>query len=309
MTSTLRSEEKARVGARDRGRVLLVADDPSVGAYSAPLEAAGFNVVAVARGAQALVEINRARPHLVVVDEGLKGVTADELARKLSAGPDDLPLVQVGVAQATVARRSDALALGAFDYFQLPEELALLVARVAQLIKLRLAMDRLRAEANRDYLTGLANRRRFRGAFGQELERWRRYRLPCALLLVDIDHLKKINDAHGHTAGDRVIRHVADALTEFSRDNDTAARLGGEEFALLLAGADGAKALAAAERLREAVGGAEVEGVGTATVSIGVAACPAHAQNERTLYAAADAALYRAKREGRNRSALAPINL
>ena len=293
------------MGSRDRGRVLLVTDDPAVGAYRQPLEGAGFNVVAVARGAQALVEIGRSRPHLVVADAGLRGVTADELARKLSASAEDLPLVQVGGAAATVARRAEALALGAFDYFQLPGELPLLLARVAQLIRLRQTMDRLRAEADRDYLTGLANRRRFRNALGQELERWRRYHLPCALLLVDIDFMKTINDTHGHTAGDKVIRHVADALTEFSRDNDTAARLGGEEFALLLAGADDAKALAAAERLRAAVSGGEVDGVGTATVSIGVAACPAHAQSERTLYAAADAALYRAKREGRNRAALA----
>ena len=305
MAVTVSTQEGRRAASREQGRVLLVTDDPAVGAYREPLEGAGFNVVAVARGTQALVEIGRSRPHLVVADAGLRGVTADELARKLSAGAENLPLVQVGRAEASVARRAEALALGAFDYFQLPGELPLLLARVAQLTRLRQTMDRLRSEADRDYLTGLANRRRFRNALGQELERWRRYHLPCALLLVDIDFMKAINDTHGHTAGDKVIRRVADALTEFSRDNDTAARLGGEEFALLLAGADDAKALAAAERLRAAVSGDEVDGVGTATVSIGVAACPAHAQSERALYDAADAALYRAKREGRNRAALA----
>src|SRR5215207_3046716 len=100
----------------------------------------------------------------------------------------------------------------------------------------RLTVDRLRAEADRDYLTGLANRRRFRKALEQEAERWRRYDIPCALLLLDIDHMKRVNDTYGHPAGDRVIRSVAEVLTELSRDNDTAARLGGEEFALLLAG-------------------------------------------------------------------------
>jgi diguanylate cyclase (GGDEF)-like protein len=124
-------------------------------------------------------------------------------------------------------------------------------------------------------------------------------------VLVDIDHLKKINDRHGHSAGDRVIRHTADALTELSRDNDTAARLGGEEFALLLAGADDAKGLAAAERLRVVVSSTPVEGVGTVTISLGVAACPSHAGTERALYGASDAALYRAKGEGRDRTALA----
>ena len=294
--------------SRERGRVLLVTDDAAFGAHAATLEAAGFNVVAVARGAQALIEIGRARPHLLVVDADLKGVTADELTRKLAGARSDLALVQVGREASSVARRREALALGAFDYFCLPTELPLLVARAGQLVALALKLDRMRAEADRDYLTGLANRRRFRAALGHELERWRRYRSPCALLLADVDHLKKINDAHGHSAGDTVIRHVAAALALHSRDNDTAARLGGEEFALLLAGAEREQAISAAERLREAVCAAPLEGVGTVTVSLGVASCPAHALSERELYAASDAALYRAKGEGRNRSALADCN-
>jgi diguanylate cyclase (GGDEF)-like protein len=129
--------------------------------------------------------------------------------------------------------------------------------------------------------------------------------VPCALLLVDIDHLKKINDAHGHSAGDRAIRSVAEALAFHSRDNDTAARLGGEEFALLLAGADCARAFAAAERLRLSVAAEPVEEAGVITVSLGVAACPDHAQTERALYAASDRALYRAKHGGRDRTAVA----
>jgi diguanylate cyclase (GGDEF)-like protein len=100
---------------------------------------------------------------------------------------------------------------------------------------------------------------------------------------------------------------VADALAEMSRDNDTAARLGGEEFALLLAGANDSQALAAAERLRQAVSAKAVDEVGTVTVSLGVAACPSHAESERALYGASDAALYRAKREGRDRTAVAEL--
>jgi diguanylate cyclase (GGDEF)-like protein len=119
--------------------------------------------------------------------------------------------------------------------------------------------------------------------------------------------MKRVNDTHGHSAGDRVIRHTASALVELSRDNDTSARLGGEEFALLLAGADDAQAYAAAERLRHVVSDTPVEGVGIVTVSLGVASCPAHAINERALYAASDAALYRAKDEGRNCTVIAPL--
>jgi diguanylate cyclase (GGDEF)-like protein len=279
---------------------LLITDDPTMSVYRASLEGAGFAVVEVAGGAAALVALGRSRPHIVVANAKLRGITAEELARMLAHTQDGVPLILVGNGAATSQQRGVALAMGAFDYFQLPEEVSLLLARVAQLVAFRQTMDRLRAEADRDYLTGLANRRRFRTALGHELERWRRYNFPCALLLADIDFLKRINDAHGHSAGDIVIRHVASALTEHSRDNDTAARLGGEEFALLLAGADSMKAVVAAERLRQSVCAAPVEGIGVVSISIGVAACPSHARTERTLYAASDAALYRAKREGRN---------
>ncbi|HEU4595034.1 MAG TPA: GGDEF domain-containing protein, partial [Pyrinomonadaceae bacterium] len=213
--------------------------------------------------------------------------------------------VLVGEEAATLVRRQEAMGAGASDYFQLPTEVVLLIERTRQLVAHKQTLDRLRAEADRDYLTGLANRRRFRKALGNEVERWRRYKIPCALVLLDVDHLKKINDAHGHPAGDRVIRAVAASLSELSRDNDTAARLGGEEFALLLAGVDSVKAVAAAERLRLAVAAQEVETVGPVTISLGVAACPAHARTERELFSLSDSALYRAKRGGRNRTEVA----
>ena len=285
--------------------MLLVADDPRVSAHAPALEASGLVVAGVAGGAKALVALQRARPHVVVLDAGLKGIGADELARALSGSQDALPVVCAGFDAASVERRAAAMAAGAADYFQLPSQAPLLVARTRQLVATQLYVERLRSEADRDYLTGLANRRRFRKALGQEVERWRRYELPCALVLIDVDHMKRINDTHGHPAGDRVIRSVADAIEELSRDNDTAARLGGEEFALLLAGAASDKAVLAAERLRRAVCEVPVEEVGVVTVSLGVASCPAHARNERELFSAADAALYSAKREGRNRAALA----
>ncbi|HKP73480.1 MAG TPA: diguanylate cyclase [Pyrinomonadaceae bacterium] len=306
MSATAQATGNRTTSTRDQGRVLLVSDDRARASSREALERAGFAVVGVAGGAAAVVALRRTRPHVVIADANLKGINSEELTRLVVQAEDGVPLVIVGDEEATVALRHATLRAGAFDYFQLPDELPLLIARTEQLIKLRQAMDELRAEADLDYLTGLANRRRFRVALGQELERWRRYKMACALLLVDIDFMKRINDAHGHSAGDTVIRHVAAALIELSRDNDTAARLGGEEFALLLAGATEEKAVAAAERLREAVSSKDIEQVGVVTISIGVASCPAQATSERTLYAASDAALYRAKGEGRNRSCLAP---
>ncbi|HEX8129877.1 MAG TPA: diguanylate cyclase [Pyrinomonadaceae bacterium] len=306
MSARTAREISEQANSREQGRVLVVTDEPARAASLDALGRAGLAVVGVAGGAAAIVALRKSRPHVVVADTSLKGISADELTRHIVCEQQGVPLILFGDTEATAERRHATLAAGAFDYFRLPTELPLLLARTEQLVKLKRERDRLRAEADRDYLTGLANRRRFRTALGQELERWRRYQVACSLLLVDIDFLKRVNDTHGHSAGDAVIRHVAAALTELSRDNDTAARLGGEEFALLLAGATETNAVAAAERLREAVAAHELESIGFVTVSIGVASCPAHANSERTLYAAGDAALYRAKGEGRNRSTLAP---
>src|SRR2546423_3208919 len=305
MSATAPEKVVGRERGREQGRVLLVSESATSALYREALEDAGLNVVGVSGGAAAVISLRGWRPHVVVADICVKGIGAAELVRSLRQTQDALPLVFVGDVEATRERRRATLEAGAFDYFQIPDELPLLIARARQLIGVQQRIDRLRAEADRDYLTGLANRRRFRTALGQEVERWRRYNVPCSLLLADIDYLKRINDAHGHSAGDRVIRHVASALTEASRDNDTAARMGGEEFALLLAGADEASAMAAAERLRIIVAAEAVEGVGIVTVSLGVASCPVHAETERSLYAASDAALYRAKNEGRNRTAIA----
>ncbi|HMF57363.1 MAG TPA: diguanylate cyclase [Pyrinomonadaceae bacterium] len=308
MSATAPEKSAGSERGRDQGRVLLVTENSSSAMYRKVLEDAGLNVVGVSGGAAALIHLRRTRPHIVIADIRVKGISALELGRMLSQTQDAQPLIFVGQVEATPARRQSMLEAGAFDYFQIPDEMALLVARSKQLVEVQQRIDRLRAEADRDYLTGLANRRRFRTALGQEVERWRRYSMPCSLVIADIDYLKRINDANGHSAGDRVIRHVASALAEASRDNDTAARLGGEEFALLLAGADETKAVAAAERLRLVVAAEEVEGVVPVTISLGVASCPVHAKTERTLYAASDAALYRAKEEGRNRTAIAAMS-
>jgi len=291
---------------RDQGRVLLVTDQTDHEPLIADLEQAGFAIAGVSGSAAALVSIPRTRPHLAIAALNLKGVSAFEVARKLSSAEEFMPCILVGTEPAVDERRQAALAAGAHDYFQVPQQLELLLTRAGQLIELRQRIDRLRAEADLDPLTGLANRRRFRVALGRELERFRRYGTPCALMLLDIDHLKKINDAHGHSVGDVVIRHVAATLAAASRDNDTAARLGGEEFALLLAGANEKQAITAAARLQPALSVEPIKGAGMATVSLGVAACPVHANSERALYAASDKALYRAKTEGRNQVAVAP---
>jgi diguanylate cyclase (GGDEF)-like protein len=291
---------------RARGRVLLITDDDH-SRLKETLSGRNIDVVGVATGTAALISLQRTRPHLVIVNPFARGVRITEFSKMLAQSEDGIPLLLAGPEPATVERRRDAMLQGAFDYFQLPAEFDLLIERIQQLLTLRQRIDTLRADADLDHLTDLANRRRFRVALKREVERWHRYNAPCALLLVDIDHLKQINDKFGHPAGDAVIRYVAHTLREVSRDNDTAARMGGEEFALLLAGTNCARAAAAAERLREVIRQRNVDGVGRVTVSIGVAACPDSATSERGLYKAGDDALYVAKNGGRDRVAIAPL--
>jgi diguanylate cyclase (GGDEF)-like protein len=292
--------------ARDRGRVLLITDGDEI-PYRERLESAGFEIVGASAGASALIALRRTRPHVVVADTSSKGLSVSDLGRMLGKTDGGVPLILVGFEPSSCESRAHGIAAGAFDYFQIPAELELLVLRMTQLVQIQQTMDRLREEADLDQLTGLANRRRFRVALAREVERWRRYGVPCALLLLDIDHMKAINDKRGHPFGDLVIRSIATTLASACRGNDTAARLGGEEFALLLAGIDAAKAQLGANRLLGILNEQSVEGVENITVSMGLAACPDHANSERTLYAASDRALYVAKNSGRKRMAVAPL--
>ena len=158
--------------------------------------------------------------------------------------------------------------------------------------------------ATHDALTELCNRRHFAELADKEIARARRHGRPLSLCILDVDLFKPINDRHGHIRGDEVLRQVAAVLRRHARSDDVAARIGGEEFALLLPECTAADAAMLADRLREAVASTKFAPGGEAqriTVSIGVAALAPHRDSRQALMAAADAALYRAKSEGRNR--------
>jgi diguanylate cyclase (GGDEF)-like protein/putative nucleotidyltransferase with HDIG domain len=154
--------------------------------------------------------------------------------------------------------------------------------------------------AHRDSLTELLNRRGFEEVFDMELERARRAETPLSLIVGDLDRFKRVNDEHGHTGGDAALKRVARAIDASKRGFDTAARIGGEEFAVLAANSDEHGAYMLAERIR-----AEIEQDGSGlTVSFGIATFPLHGGSTEALLLAADQALYAAKHLGRNRTVI-----
>lgn len=161
--------------------------------------------------------------------------------------------------------------------------------------------------ASTDDLTQLANRRRFTETLRAEASRARRTGLPLSLVMADIDHLKRINDTFGHPAGDAAIRHVAQALVTGRRENDVVARLGGEEFAILLPATEHAGAVQAAERVKRILNTVGVPPLGHVTASMGVATLPDEAEAEESLVVLADQRLYTAKDGGRNRVVSGPF--
>jgi diguanylate cyclase (GGDEF)-like protein len=151
-----------------------------------------------------------------------------------------------------------------------------------------------------DDLTGLYNRRYLMETLANEIRRSRRLEHRCALLMADIDHFKEYNDALGHLAGDEMLIKVARALRDSTREVDCVVRYGGEEFVVLLPETDADEAVATAERIRVRVAAEGLAG-GAITLSVGIAEFPAHGDSPESMIAAADGALYRAKREGRDR--------
>lgn len=291
----------------DKPTILLITNEPSrMSPIVSVLEAADFTVIVATGTAGALVTWRRTQPDIIISD--LKASSLERFSCPLSER-GGASMILIGEDDVTQALQYEAITKGAFDYIQITEDPSLLLARTKQLASLKQTMNRLHHEATTDIMTGLTNRRAFRLAIGNEVERWRRYQIPCSLFAVDIDHMKLINDEHGHIMGDEAINHVARALIEASDNKDTATRLGGEEYALLLAGADEEKAKNVAKHLHELISSEPVPVIGRMTVSIGVATCPTHGQSEKAIYLASDTALYQAKAEGRDRTVIAlPID-
>lgn len=244
--------------------------------FSRPLEQLAGTAQRVGSGEEdADWAIRGGTQELRQLSEAMRNMTSSLLARKQQLADVNANLEQM------VADRTE----------QLRESNHLLLRKAAELA----------LQARQDALTGLHNRMAANEQLQEEHLRYKRTGAPYAVLLLDVDHFKRVNDTFGHDAGDRVLRHIADTLRDSARATDFVARYGGEEFLLLLPATDAAGAAVLAEKIRAAVEQSQAPDVGRITISIGLAtANAADAQPEATVKRA-DLALYRAKAGGRNR--------
>jgi diguanylate cyclase (GGDEF)-like protein len=229
-----------------------------------------------------------------------------ELIREAVAGGSHTPIVFL-TAESSDRVDIEAMNAGALDYLVKGEISSHTLERsLRYALKLAETLEALRRLATRDQLTGMLNRREFDRILAEEEERSRRFGHPFSLVLLDIDHFKKVNDTHGHQVGDLVLQEVARRVSDGLRSVDRTARFGGEEFALIIMQADRAAAFEAAQRACATVARTPVairpDLTLQITVSAGAAELPADVATGAELVAAADKALYAAKSRGRNRA-------
>ncbi|MDF1505527.1 diguanylate cyclase [Roseisolibacter sp. H3M3-2] len=295
-------------------RILVVDDhEDNVELLRARLAARGYEIETARDGLEALERVHARAPDLILLDVMMPKLDGIEVVRRLKGNPE-LPFIPIIMQTAleTTEDKVEGLDAGADDYITKPIDFAELEARVKSLLRIKALQEELatanaalRRMSQTDGLTGIDNRRHIEERLTEMFEHSARLNEPLAVVMCDVDHFKSVNDTLGHQAGDAVLRQVADVLRHTAREIDRVGRYGGEEFIVLLPGANLDDAMAFAERVRERVAGrafAYDGGEVRRTLSAGAAAWPhPEIRHQEALVHAADQALYVAKETGRNR--------
>ncbi len=289
----------------------------------------GYKVRPAPNGSRALATIQKELPALILLDIMMPGMDGYEVCSQLKADErtKGIPIIFLSALN-EVFDKVKAFKAGGVDFITKPFQVEEVLARVRTHLTLQAQQKALASQneellrknaliteqtkklellATRDFLTGLSNRRDFLKRAAQEEKRFKRTQSPFALLMLDIDHFKSVNDNHGHTCGDKVLTGVSRGLEKALRAQDILARWGGEEFICLLpeTGEDGARS--AAEKIRAAMEKLKHDCIDidvSVTVTLGVCVYDGSCSIE-TCIKTADSALYRGKKLGRNRVVLA----
>ncbi len=281
--------------------VLVVDDDRSTrAALRYTLQRDGFHVEEAPDGAQALDMLDRVVPDVILLDavmpvmDGFKACTRI----KQREGNRNTPVLMITALEDNTSVER-AFSVGASDYIPKPIHFAVLSQRVRGIIDASRAERHIRRLAYNDSLTGLPNRAMFLDRLGQQLELAARGEETVAVLFLDMDRFKYVNDTLGHDVGDRLLKAVADRIRRVVRGTDTVSRLGGDEFTVALAPADPAAAAAVAENIsRTLTSSFNIDGHEIfMSTSIGISLYPQDGQDVGTLLKHADVAMYRAKKD------------
>ncbi len=298
---------------RKRYRVLMVEDSRvSLEVYAQRLERRGYQVATAISAEEARVELESGLPDLILLDVFMPKVSGFEFVRELRADPKTarVPIILISALSDT-QHIVEGLELGANDYVTKPIVMPILTARMEALMRSSELVRRLEVQtellsklAAFDDLTGVYNRRSMFHHLEAELSRCRRYGRSLGILMLDIDHFKRVNDEHGHLVGDQALRWVASTLQNELRSMDFLCRYGGEEFCAILPETNRPGVARAGERLRAAIERSlfEYDDIEMhLSISIGGASWASdESQEVPDLLARADAALLEAKRGGRN---------
>ena len=296
-----------------RAQRILIVDDAkaNIRVLSDLLKDEG-DVLFATDGEKAIEKAVEQTPDLILLDVMMPGLDGYEVCRRLKAmdSTKNIPVVFV-TGKAEEADEELGLSIGAIDYITKPFAPSIVQARVRNHLELQRVTEELKVLnkeltrlATTDSLTGAFNRRHFMDQASAEVSRARRYGNPLTVMMLDIDHFKRVNDTYGHSIGDLALIQMTRTCLETLRTEDIFGRLGGEEFAAVLPETDLEGAKLTGERLREQIGRIEIEtpaGPLKMTSSVGIGVYDASEDSVEPSLNRADEALYAAKKSGRNR--------